>query len=147
MYNKSYIACVVIITIYILQDQQLKAVARKSGKSSSKLFCMGFSMPETKLFVLFCCYISLLLVLLAYITINLNVVDSVVEILETYFLCSIAGNKSECNVHIDRIEEDYQLPYFLAFLSYVMISVINLGNFTFALDINNVKSIIKKICA
>ena len=88
----------------------------------------------------------MLLVLLAYITINLNAIDSVVEILETYFLCSIGGNKSECNIYKDRIEDAYQLPYFLAFLSYVMISAINLGSFTFALHINDVKSIIKKIC-
>ena len=133
----------------ILQDHQLKAAARKSEKSvtTSKLFCIGFSTPEAKLLILFCCYFSMLLVILVYITINLNTIDSVVKILETYFLCSIAGDKSDCNIYREKIEDVYQLPYFLVFFSYVMISAINLGNLTFALHINEVKSIIKKCCA
>ena len=89
----------------------------------------------------------MLLVLLVYITINLNTVSSVVEILETYFTCSIAGNKSECNVYKEEIEDVYQLPYYLVFFAYIMISFINLGNLTFALHIKDVKSTVKKLCA
>ena len=89
----------------------------------------------------------MLLVLLAYITININTVDSIVEILETYFTCSVGGNRSECDVHKERIEDIYRLPYFLSFFAYVMIFTINLGNLTFALHFNDVKPKLKKFCA
>ena len=132
--------------MYTLQNK-LNAV-RKSKQSStlSKLFCIGFATPEAKLLILFCCYSSMLLVLLTYVTINLQIFDSTVEVLETYFRCSIAGNKPECDVYKEELADNYQLSYYFAFLTYIMITAVNLGNLIYALHIHDIKLMIKKVC-
>lgn len=132
----------------ILQNHQLNA-ARKSKKSVifHKLFYNSFSAPETKLLTLFCYYFSMLLVLLTYMTINFQTLDTTVETLETYFRCSIAGDKPECDVYKEQVEDDYQLPYYFALVTYFMISAINLGNLIYVLQVCEAKSMIKKVCA
>lgn len=131
-------------------QKKLNGVSSWKSKQSatlSKLFCIGFSTPETKLLTLFCCYSSMLLVLLAYATMNFHIFDSTVEMLETYFRCSIAGENPECDVYKEELADSYQLPYYFAFLAYIMITAINLGNLIYALHVHNIKSMIKRVCA
>ena len=133
--------------MFISQNHQLNA-ARKSKNltASSKPFCSGFLAPEAKSLVLFCCYFFMLLVLLAYTTINFQTFDSIVETLETYFRCSLAGDKPECDIYKEELEDNYQLPYYFAFVTYFMISALNLENLTYALHLHDIKSFIKKVC-
>ena len=88
----------------------------------------------------------MLLVLLAYVTINFQIFDSTVGTLETYFRCSIAGDKPECDVYKEELADDYQLPHYFALLTHIMITAIDLGNLIYALHIHDIKMMIKNIC-
>ena len=89
----------------------------------------------------------MLVAFLAYATINIQTFNSVVEILETYFRCSVAGDRPECDVHKEEVKDAYQLPYYLYFFTFIMVSTINFGNFTYALYVQDIKLIIKKFCS
>jgi len=121
--------------------------ARKSSAALSKLVCIGFSIPETKLFILFCCYFSLHIAFIVFITVTLQETDSIAESLEIYFRCTIAGDKPECEIYKKEVEDAYRPIYFVLIFANVTISAFNLGNLTYALHIYDVKSIIKKNCA
>ena len=121
--------------------------ARQSSATLSKLVCIGFSTPEAKLFILFCCYFSLHIVFIVFITVTLQEADSIAESLEFYFRCTIAGDKPECEIYKEGVEDAYRPIYFVSIFANVMISSFNLGSLTYALHIYGVKSIIKKYCA
>jgi len=121
--------------------------ARQSSATLSKLICTGFSTPEAKLFILFCCYFSLHIVFIVFITVNLQETDSIAENLEIYFRCTIAGDKPGCDIYKEKVEDAYRPTYFASILSTLMISAFNLGSLIYALHIYGVKSIIKRSCA
>ena len=121
--------------------------ARQSSATLSKLVCIGFSTPEAKLFILFCCYFSIIVVFLGFMAVNLQRIDFVAESLETYLRCTIAGDKPECNMYKEKIEDAYRPSYFLFIFTHIMVSAFNLGNLIYALHIHDVMSIIKRICA
>jgi len=120
--------------------------ARQSSVTLSKLFCIGFSTPEAKLFILFYCYFSLNIAFIVFLTVTLQETDSIAESLEFYFRCTIAGDKPECEIYKEGVEVAYRPIYFVLIFANVMISAFNLGNLTYALHIYGVKSIIKKLC-
>ena len=111
----------------------------------SKLFCIGFSTPETKLFILFLYYILLFLVILTYLTVNTQAVDSTFENLRNYLKCSIAGYKPECDVYKENIKEITRPSYYLDLLTYMMACTINLSNLTYTLQIYDIKLFFKNL--
>ena len=113
----------------------------------SKLVCIGFSTPEAKLFILFCCYFTIHIAFIAFLTVTIQNIDSVAESLELYFRCTIAEDKPECDIYKEEVEDAYRPIYFVLIFANVMVSAFHLGNLIYALHIYGVKSIIKKNCA
>ena len=113
----------------------------------SSLFCIGFSTPETKLFILFWYYITILLLILTFCSVKIQAVDPTFENLEAYFWCSIAGYKPECDVYKEKIEDVSQSSYYyLDLLSYLTACTINVSNLTYSLQFYDIKLFIKKLC-
>lgn len=110
----------------------------------SKLFCIGFSTPEAKLFILFWYYILVFLVNLTYFTVSAQAANSMFENLVDYLKCSVAGYKPECDVYKENIEEITRPSYYLDLLTYMMASTINLSSLTYTLQICDIKLFIKK---
>ena len=110
----------------------------------SSLFCIGFSTPETKLFILFWYYISVFLVILTFCTVKIQAVNSTFENLEAYFRCSLAGYKPECDVYKEKAEDVSQSTYFLDILTYLMACTLNVSNLTYSLQFYDIKLFIKK---
>ena len=112
----------------------------------SSLFCIGFSTPETKLFILFWYYVSVFLLILSFCSVKIQTVDPTFENLEAYFRCSIAGYKPECDVYKEKIEDVSQSSYYLDLLTYLMACTINVSNLTYSLQFCDIKLFIKKLC-
>ena len=111
----------------------------------SKLFCIGFSTPEAKLFILFWYYILVFIVVLTYLTASTQTANSTFENLEDYLKCSIAGYNPECDVYKENIKEITQPNYYLDLLTYMMACTINLSSLTYTLQICDIKLFIKNL--
>ena len=112
----------------------------------SQLFCIGFSTPETKLFILFWYYISAFLAVVTYLTANLQSVNSTFESLEDYLECSISGYRPECDIYKKNIEDITRPSYYLDFFSTMMACLINVAHLLYAIQFYDVKSAFKKFC-
>jgi len=112
----------------------------------SRLFCIGLSTPEAKLFFLFWYYSSTILIILTYLTVYILTVDSTTENLTSYFMCSISGYKPECDVYKENVQGITQPVYYLDRLTTLMLSFINLSNLTFVVPIYDIKLAIKRFC-
>lgn len=138
LYCKSAIECFVII---VLQSHQLN-VNRESERpmTSSRLLCIGISTPEAKLLFLFSYYILTDLVILAFGTALMREFDSTLENLESYFTCSIAGYRPECDTYKANIEDTTRVTYYLKLPLAIMLCSINLSSLAYT------TSVIKKVC-
>ena len=109
-----------------------------------KVFCSGFSTPETKLFVLFLYYILVVVILLTHFTVLLQSIDSTVEQLGNYFSCSIAGFKPECEVYREKLEDASRSTYLLDLAATMLLCSITLSNLTYVLQYYDIKKFFRR---
>ena len=111
-----------------------------------KVWCIDFSSPEKKLFILLLYYTLLLLVFLTFLTVELQTAYPVSKEVRNYFSCSAAGYKPECEAFRERIESLTWPGYYLELISLSLLCSITLSNLMYILQIEDIKMFIVKLC-
>ena len=110
------------------------------------VWCIDFSSPEKKLFILLLYYTLLLLVLLTFLTVELQTAYPISKEVRNYFSCSAAGYQPECEVSRDRIESLTWPSYYLDLTSISLLCSVTLSNLVYVLQIGDIKMFIVKLC-
>ena len=110
-----------------------------------KVLCTGFSTPEKKLFILFWYYTIALIVLLAYLALQLLTGDSTIEQVQNYVSCSIGGYAPECDIYKEKIENITWPNYYLDLAHTLLLCSIFLSNLTYVLQIKDIKKLFEKL--
>lgn len=129
----------------LLQTHQLNT-KRKSTEpmSLSKLLCAGFSSPETKSFILFWYYIATFLVVVTYLTANMQVLNSASETLDDYINCSVTGYDPACEVYKEKVEDITRSSYYFDLFTVIMACLINVAHLIYTINVHDVKLLIKR---
>ena len=124
-----HVMCILCKVEYSSQDHQLKSESNNQIVLS-KIFCIGYSTPDAKLFILFLYYVLLLFVIILSFTSSAQIVDSTFK--------NIAGYKPECDVYKEKIEDITRPSFYISLLNYAISSSINLAHLTYTLQINDI---------
>ena len=109
-----------------------------------KIFCIGFSTPETKLFILFWYYVFIVVLLLANFTIFIYNGESVAANLINFFICSADGS-TDCEIHRDRANDISRPTYYLDLISTIILCLNNLSNLMYVLQFYDIKKFILRL--
>ena len=133
----------------LLQHHQLKAEEPshkvKSLITTVKSICTGFSTPEKKLFCLFCYYILVVVILLAFFTAVLQQADSTSEHLHNYISCSTAGYKPVCDEYKQQLQSTSNTGYILDIFATMLLCSVNLSNLTYVLQFYTIKQFCSRV--
>ena len=142
----TYIFLLYMVNI-LTQTHQLNTTRKSTEPMTlSSLLCAGFSSPETKSFILFWYYIATFLVVVTYLTLNMQVINSASENLEDYINCSATGYKPTCEVYKENVEDITQPSYYLDLFTVIMASLMNVAHLIYTINIHDIKSVVKRFC-
>ena len=77
--------------------------------------------------------------------VNLRSIDTVVDNIGSYMLCSAGGQRMECDGYKERLNNDLIPSIVFDLITTVFISFVNIINLLFVLQYKDVKQIFKKI--
>jgi len=86
-----------------------------------------------------------LIVLLAYLAVQLLTGDSIIEQIQNYISCSIGGYEPECDMYRKKIENITWPTYYLDLAHTLLLCSIFLSNLTYVLQIKDIKKLIEKL--
>ena len=95
--------------------------------------------------ILFSYYGIGIISVLIHLVINLRSIDTVVDNIGSYTLCSAGGNRIECDGYRERLNNDLILSIVFDLIVTVLISFVNIINLLFVLQYKDIKQIFKKI--
>ena len=131
----------------LIQTHQLNATRKSTEPMTlSRLLCAGFSSPETKSFILFWYYICAFLVVVTYLTANMQVLNSASESFDDYVDCSVTGYNPACEVYKEKLEDTTRSSYYLDLFAVMMACLINVAHLIYTINIHDIKSVIKRFC-
>lgn len=142
--------CTYLLNVYIFvsQNHQLKKARSEESSNNSKtvlsiikIFCTGFSTPETKLFILFWYYVLVVVVLLTHFTVFLYNIGSTTEHLQDYFACSAAA-KPNCEILRERAEDNSRPSFYLDLAATMLLCSINMSNLMYVLQFYEIKKFV-----
>ena len=105
----------------------------------------SYSIPETKLIILFSYYGMTTILLLIYLTITYRSRDTIIENVTNFTLCSAGGYKVECDEYRETLNSNLIPTYVFDVISTLFLSCINVLNLLYVLQYKNVKEALKKV--
>jgi len=128
--------------IFFLQKHHLES----NNITISKIFCLGFSVPEIKLFLLFCYYMLAMLIYFIAVVAHLLATDTVTVSTNRYLVCSAGGDREECEKYRLIAENSLIGAISLTMLTVILHSLFNLSHLLYVIHLPTVKKIIQRFC-
>ena len=124
-----------------LQNHHLKS----NNIAFSKVFCLGFSVPEIKLFLLFCYYMLTMLIYFITVVAHLLATDTLTASTNKYLVCSAGGDREQCEEHRERAEASLIGAISLTMLIVILYSLVNLSHLVYVIHFPTVKKTIQRL--
>ena len=105
----------------------------------------SYSIPETKLIILFSYYGITIVLLLIHLVTNLRVNDTAVENISNFALCSAGGYRAECDKYRETLNRNLTPSIVFDLISTLFLSFANIINLLYAIQYKDVKEAIKKV--
>ena len=105
----------------------------------------SYSIPETKLIILFSYYGTAIILLLIYLVVMLRTNDTVVENISGFTLCSVGGYRAECDGYRENLNNELTPAIVFDLISTVFLSLINIINLLYVLQYKDIKEAFKKV--
>lgn len=119
---------------------------KSSNINISRIFCLGYSVPEVKLTLLFCYYaVNFLVYLIALIVYLYLLVGPYGSNVFIYQFCSAGGYKEQCEIYKEKAEDSYIPTNIMSTLSVILFSMINFTHLVYIVHITTVKQAVKDI--
>ena len=112
----------------------------------SKVFCLGYSIPEVKLTMLFCYYTITFFMYFCAVIAYLQEVDEYNANIGEYIFCSAGGFKEECEIHRVRAERSTILSTVLIIISLLLYTLINIIHLLYVVHVPTMLDSIRKFC-
>jgi len=128
--------------IFFLQKHHLES----NNITISKIFCLSFSVPEIKLFFLFCYYMLAMLIYFIAVVAHLLATDTLTTSTNRYLVCSAGGDREECQKYRQRAENSLIGAISLTMLTVILHSLFNLSHLVYVIHLPTVKKIIQRFC-
>ena len=104
----------------------------------------SYSMPETKLAILFSYYGTTIVLLLIHLVVVLRTNDTVVENISNFTLCSAGGYKIECDRYRENLNNNLTPLLVFDLVSTVFFSLVNIINLLYVLRYREIKEAFKR---
>ncbi|XP_065911428.1 uncharacterized protein [Dysidea avara] len=142
-----FLFCIGLILLLI----SLRLLRRKHHFMSknitvSKVFCLGYSIPEVKLTMLFCYYTITFFMYFCAVIAYLQEVDEYNANIGEYIFCSAGGFKEECEIHRVRAERSTVLSTVLIIISLLLYTLINIIHLLYVVHVPTMLDSIRKFC-
>ena len=105
----------------------------------------SYSIPETKLIILFSYYGTAIILLLIHLVVILRTNDTVVENVSGFTLCSAGGYRTECDRYRENLNNDLTPSIVFDLISTVFLSLVNIINLLYVLQYKDIKEAFKKV--
>jgi len=111
---------------------------------SSGNSCIGYSIPEVKLILIFCYYAINYLVYLAALVMYLYALHGYGVNIFRYEFCSAGGYKEECEIYRERAEDSFIPSTIMSTLSVILFSMINFTHLMYVVQFLELKKAMEK---
>ena len=112
----------------------------------SKVFCLGFSVGEFKLFILFCYYGLTLIMYTVELIVHLRGVDRLVATFDDYAVCSAQGSRDACQELHKKYKDAYVPLFVLGVVIHTLFSMINISHLVYMIHFQTAKKAIFRLC-
>ena len=103
----------------------------------------SYSVPETKLLILFSYYGTAIVLLLIHLVVALRSNDTVVENVSGFTLCSVGGYRTECDIYRENLNNNLTPLLVFDLISTVFFSLVNIINLLYVLRYREIKEALK----
>lgn len=117
----------------------------KKRSSLREIIFTSYSIPETKLIILFSYYGITIILLLIHVVVLLRSNDTLVENITRFILCSAGGYRTECNQYRENLNNHMIPSLVFDLVSTLFLSLVNAINLVYVLQYKDVKEAIKKV--
>ena len=123
----------------------MKTLTKKP--SLREMIFTSYSIPETKLIILFSFYCISIILLLIHLVVILRSNDTVVENVSGFTLCSVGGYRTECDRYRENLNNDLTPAIVFDLISTVFLSLVNVINLLYVVQYKDIKEAFQKAFA
>ena len=104
----------------------------------------SYSIPETKLIILFSYYCIAIILLLIRLVVLLRSNDTVVENVSGFTLCSTGGYRTECDKYRENLNNNLTPSILFDMISTVFLSLLNVIDLIYVVQFKDIKEAFQK---
>ena len=105
----------------------------------------SYSIPETKLIILFSYYGIATILLLIYLIVTLRSADTITENISSFTLCSAGGYRTECDKYRENLNSNLTPAIVFDLISTLFLSFVNIVNLLYVLQYKDIKKTLQKV--
>ena len=105
----------------------------------------SYSIPETKLIILFSYYGMTTILVLIYLTVTYRSRDTIIENVTNFTLCTAGGYRVECDRYRENLNSNLIPAFVFDVISTLFLSCVNILNLLYVLQYKDVKEALKKV--
>ena len=105
----------------------------------------SYSIPETKLIILFSYYGITIILLLIHLIVTLRSTDTIVENISSFTLCSAGGYRTVCDEYRETLSSNLTPSLVFDLIFTLFLSFVNIINLLYVLQYKDIKETLKKV--
>ena len=113
--------------------------------SMREMIFTSYSIPETKLIILFSYYGLTVILLLIHLIVIFRSTDTIVENISSFTLCSAGGYRTECDKYRENLNSNLTPAIVFDLISTLFLSFVNIVNLLYVLQYKDIKEALKKV--
>ena len=130
--------------LYIQNHHSEKVRTLTKKRSLREMIFTSYSIPETKLIILFSYYCVAIILLLIQLVVILRSNDTTVENVSSFALCSVGGYRTECDTYRENLNDDLTPAIVFDLISTVFLSLVNIINLLYVVQYKDIKEAFQK---